>query len=116
LAEFNNKGGIQMAVTKKDAETIRNLVKEGKRITRIVRDDFPEYDYWEVYSTAYGAGERGAQGVKRMITNRLNVLCEVNKDERQNIIDELDDLIWYLYNNFKTNQGKLDSIRQALGK
>ena len=103
-----------MAIPKKDAERMINLVKEGKKIPAIVKEDFPQYDYWDVYSTVYGAGEKAAIGIKMMITNRLNRLCEANKEERQSIIAELDDLILNLYNNYKSNQKKLAAIRDVL--
>lgn len=105
-----------MAIPKKDMEAIRRLAKEGKRISRIREEDFPELDYWDVYSVVYGSGGRSAQGVKWIIQNRLNQLCEAGKGERQGIIDELNELIWDLYNDFKENQKKLDAIRKLLAK
>ncbi len=104
-----------MPIPVRDANKIRNLVKEGKQISRILAEDFPDYGYWEIYAEAYSAGEISALGVKRMITNRLNQLVEASGQRRQDIIDELDDLVWYLYNNYKSSQSKLDSIRQILG-
>ncbi|MFC1914776.1 hypothetical protein ACFLWK_00770 [Chloroflexota bacterium] len=105
-----------MTVPRKDASRMKNLTKEGKQISRIVEEDFPEYDYWDVYSEVYGAGEQSAQGVKWMITNRLNQLVAADSRDRQDIINELNELVWYLYDNYRSNQRKLDSIRQVLGK
>ena len=104
-----------MAIPKRDAGTIKNLAKEGKQISKIVAEDFPEYDYWDVYSVVYAARGQSAQGIKWMITNRLNQLVGANAQDRQSIIDELNDLIWNLYENYKSNQRKLDSIRRTLG-
>jgi hypothetical protein len=103
-----------MSINKKDSEKIITLAKEGKRISKIMEENFPEYEYWEIYSEVYGDGGQSALGVKRMIANRLNQLCEANKKERTQIIDELNDLIWFLYDNHKSNQKKLDTIRKAL--
>jgi len=105
-----------MAIPKKDANRMKNLAREGKQISKISAEDFPEYDYWDVYSEVYGAGEQSAQGVKWMITNRLNQLVAANSRDKQDIIDELNELIWYLYENYRSNQKKLDNIRQILGK
>ena len=105
-----------MAIPKKDANRMKNLAREGKQISKIAAEDFPEYDYWDVYSEVYGAGEQSAQGVKWMITNRLNQLVAANSRDRQAIIDELNELVWYLYENYRSNQRKLDNIRQVLGK
>lgn len=105
-----------MGIPKKDADKMKTLVKEGKQISKIVAEDFPQYDYWEVYSEVYGAGEQSAQGIKWMITNRLNQLAAASTQTRQSIIDELNDLIWYLYENHKSNQRKLNDIRRILGE
>lgn len=105
-----------MGISKKDASKMKNLAREGKQISKIVLEDFPEYDYWDVYSEVYGAGEQSAQGVKWMITNRLNQLVEADSRDRQVIINELNELIWYLYDNHRRNQKKLGKIRQVLSK
>ena len=105
-----------MTIPKRDSDKMKNLTREGKQIAKIVTEDFPEYDYWDVYSEVYGAGERSAPGVKKMITNRLNQLVGANAQNRQSIMDELNELIWYLYENYKSNQRKLNSIRQILSK
>lgn len=110
------KGGVKMAIRKKDADKMKSLAREGKQISKIVAEDFPEYDYWDVYSEVYGSGEQSAQGVKWMITNRLNQLIAANAQDRQRIINELNELIWYLYDNYRSNQRKLENIRQVLGK
>lgn len=105
-----------MAISKKDADKMKNLTREGKQISKIVAEDFPEYDYWDVYSEVYGSGEYSARGVKRMITNRLNQLIQADAENRKRIIDEINDLVWYLYDNYKSSQIKLDSIRETLGE
>ena len=104
-----------MAIGERDAEKIKTLAKEGKRISRIVTEDYPEYDYWDVYSIVYGSGGQAGQGVKRKITNRLNQLASPKVPNKQDIIVELDDLCCFLYDNYKKNQEKLNSIRKILG-
>lgn len=99
---------------KKDADKIIGLVGEGKRISKICEENFPEYDYWDIYCTAHDAGERSSLGTRRMITNRLNKLAMCSINERQNIIDEVDDLVWYLYNRYKDSQQKLENIRKII--
>jgi len=104
-----------MTISKRDADTMKNLVREGKQITRIVEEDFRQYDYWDIYYKVYGSGEQSAQGVKWMITNRLNQLSSADAQTQQEIVEEISDLVWYLYENYKRSQRKLDSIRKALG-
>ncbi len=94
---------------------MKTLAKEGKQISKIVKEDFPKCDYWDVYWQINGAGEQSAQGVKKMITNRLNMLVAAKIQERKDIIEELKELTWYLYNNYKGNRAKLDGIREILG-
>ncbi|MGL6333899.1 hypothetical protein [Aeromonas jandaei] len=84
---------------------IQRIVREGKRISKIMEKDFPEYEYWDIYMAAYDGGERSALGVKRMITNRLNKMVESRKSlERKEIQEELDELAWHLYESLKDSQ------------
>jgi Asp-tRNA(Asn)/Glu-tRNA(Gln) amidotransferase B subunit len=106
-----------MSIPKKDAAKMLRLAKEGKQISRIVAENFKkEYDYWDVYSVVYGAGDQSAQGVKWMITNRLGQLAKANKADRESLVEELSELIMYVYENYKSNQKKLDNIRKILDK
>jgi hypothetical protein len=103
-----------MQLSEKDIELIRKLAKEGKQISKIRDEDFHEFDYWDIYWAVYEDGGQSARGAKWKIANRLKKLSEANKDERERLINELDELIWSLYNNYKDNQKKLDQIRKAL--
>ena len=72
-------------------------------------------DYSEVYIEVYSVGERSSIGIKRMITNRLNAMANgKSKSERSDIVEELRELVWHLYDNHKINQEKLSKIREAL--
>ena len=102
-------------MTPAESKKMKTLAQEGKPISKIM-SDFPELSYWDIYFEVYGNGERSALGVKRMISNRLNQIVDAPKAERKRIVDELNDLVWHLYNNHKTNQKKLQTIRKALGE
>ena len=103
-------------ILKKDAEKMRRLAQEGKQISRIVADDFPNLDYGDVYWAVYGKGERSSQGIKKMISFRIQALVDAgqSQQERKRIAQELNDLVWHLYQNHKTNFDKLSRIRAAL--
>lgn len=103
-----------MITDKRDRERIIQLAREGKQISNIWEDNFSNYDYWDIYEVIYGAGERSAVGVKRMITNRLNKLPSLSKSEQEEMITEIDDLVRYLYTRYKESQRKLDSIRNIM--
>ena len=105
-----------MIIPKSDLSKMKRLVKEGKQITKIVKEDFPQYDYWEILYQLYDAGAQSAQGAKWMITNRLKQLPEADSSVAKVVIREIDDLIEYLYNNYRDNQKKLEAIRDALGE
>ena len=106
-----------MSINRTDAEKMRRLAQEGKKISNVVSEDFPELDYWDVYIEVYGSGERSSLGIKRMITNRLNSLvASTSRIERGKIAKELQGLVWHLYNNHKTNTWKLAKIRETLGE
>jgi len=104
-----------MAISKSDSKKMQRLAQEGKPISKIMTDDFPDVDYWEIYLEVHGGGQRSALGVKRTITNRLTEITKnPNRVERDVIANELNELVWHLYNNHKTNQEKLAKIRKAL--
>jgi len=106
-----------MAVSKADSDKMRRLAQEGKQISKIVAEDFPKLEYWEVYFEVYSAGEKSSRGIKRMITTRLNAMAEsTNKSARSAIAEELHGLVWHLYENHKANREKLSKIRAALGE
>ena len=97
-------------------EHIARLAQEGKQISRIVAEDFPELDYEEVYSAAYRGGQPPAQGLMRMITTRLTRLKTARRSARAELVDEVHDMVRHLYRNHRTNAGKLNTIRKALDK
>jgi hypothetical protein len=106
-----------MEITKADSQKMRRLAQEGKQISKIVAEDFPKLDYWDVYWEVYGSGERSSRGIKRMISNRLRTLIEKKpRSERKAILREIDDLVWHLYENHKQNQQKIGKIRKILGE
>lgn len=104
-----------MEVTKADSKKMQRLAQEGKKISAIRKEDFPKLSYWDVYVEVYGAGKRSALGVKRMITTRIEaVAASKSKKERMAIAEELQELVWHLYDNHKLNQAKLAKIRAIL--
>lgn len=106
-----------MAIKKTDADKMRRLAQEGKQIAKIVSEDFPNHDYWEIYFEVYSLGQRSSLGIKRMVTNRINAIIEnTSKRERLAIAEELHELIWHLYNNHKINHDKLSKIRSVLNE
>ncbi|MCK5270112.1 MAG: hypothetical protein KAJ46_04975 [Sedimentisphaerales bacterium] len=104
-------------MNQKDKMEIKRLAKEGKTIATITAKDYPECDYWDIYQVVYGGGGRSAIGVKRVISNRLKRLGSTKKKaERDMIIQEIEDLVWNIYNRLKSNQQKLYGIRNVLNK
>jgi len=101
----------------KDINKIQSLAQEGKQISKIMEQDFPEYAYWEIYEAVHDSGGKSALGAKRTIANRLSTLATTGKrNEREEIIEEIDDLVWHLYNSLKSSQQKLQAIRKTLDK
>ena len=100
---------------KRHAKLARKLASEGKQISKIFYEDLPQCDYWDIYWAVHENGGKSALGVKRTIANRLNTLSETKKKaERQEIIEEVEELVWHLYESVKTNQKKLSAIRKTL--
>ena len=104
-------------MTKKDKTAIQALAQEGKQLSKIMEQDFPEFEYWEIYEAVHDGGGKSALGVKRTIANRLITLSDTRKKgERTEIIEEIEELVWHLYDSLKLSQRKLDSIRKALDR
>ena len=107
---------FEVKMKKKDEAKIQSLAQEGKQISKIMEEDFPEYAYWDIYEAVHAGGGKSARGVKKTITNRLNTLAETRtKEERYQIIEEVGELVWHLYESLKTSQKKLDTIRKTIG-
>lgn len=100
----------------RDSEIMIRLAREGKQISKIWEEDFPQYHYGDIYFEVYGAGEKSALGAKRMISTRLKKLTSVSKTEQLKMIEEINDLVWHLYDRHKENQHKLDDIREIINK
>ncbi len=100
----------------RDSELIIKLAREGKPISRILEEDFPNYDYWDIYFAVNDAGERSSVGVKRKITNRLYKLTSLSKSEQEDVIREIDELVCFLYDRYKESQQKLDDIRSIMDR
>lgn len=104
-----------MEISQADRSRILHLVQEGKQISKIAEEDFPNLDYWEIYWVAWEGGERSARGAKRMITRRLNLLVGAGRrEDRERLIDEIGDLVSNLYRNHRKSAEKIDKIRKAL--
>ncbi|MDD6794467.1 MAG: hypothetical protein PUE01_03490 [Clostridiaceae bacterium] len=101
---------------KRDSELIIKLAREGKPISKIFEEDFPEYNYWDIYFTVNDAGEKSSVGVKRMITNRLYKITSLPKKEQENVIREIDELVCFIYDRYKESQQKLDDIRNIMDR
>lgn len=54
-------------VEERDSKKMIQLAREGKQISKILEEDFPEYDYCDVYFEVYGSGEKSSLGIRRMI-------------------------------------------------
>lgn len=103
-----------MEIPKRDSDEMIRLAQEGKMISKIVSENYPQYTYEQVRNTVYNSGQRSALGTKRMITNRLNLLPTANKATRELLVEELHELVDLLYTNNKVNQERLDKIRDLI--
>ncbi len=68
-----------MSISQSDSEKMQRLAQEGKQISKIVDEDFPGLDYFDVYFEVYNSGGQSSLGIKKTITNRLNALVDCSK-------------------------------------
>src|ERR1017187_6020891 len=105
-----------MPVSQAEAAKMKRLAQEGKTIANINREDFPDYEYYDIYDVVYAGGQMSARGTKKMITNRLKSLSTATQQQQQTIIDDIGGLVEHMYNNVKANQQTMERIRKALGE
>jgi hypothetical protein len=98
----------------RDTEKIIKLAREGKQIAKIWKEDFPQYDYWDIYMEIHEAGEKSALGTRKKITYRLNKLETLPKRSQSDVIDEVRELVDHLYIRYKESQKKLQEIRSVI--
>lgn len=104
-----------MALTTNDKKQIETLVKEGKKIAHILRENFPKNTYSEIYAIAYERTDGSSLGIKKKITNRLNGLVKTgSKQEKNDLAKEIRELVNALYKQHKEMSAKLSEIRDAL--
>ena len=98
-----------------DKEKMVLLAREGKTISKICKEDFQnKYSYDDIYFEVYAEGERSAMGVKRMISNRLKKLSTLSPQEQEKMVEEIDELVWYLYDRYKISQTRIEDIRAII--
>ena len=95
---------------------IARLAQEGKPISKIVEEDFPDVEYWDAYAAVRGLDQRSSQGLMKMISSRLKKLERAKGNRKAELIDELRDITRHLYRNHKVNARKLDGIRKSLDR
>lgn len=104
-----------MALSADDKKQIAKLVKEGKKISEIRRENFPKYTYGEIYSAAHEKTDGSSLGLKKKITYRLKSLAASNsKSEKNAYAKEIQDLVNALYKQHKEMSAKLAEMREVL--
>ncbi len=102
-----------MNIPKHELEEMNKLLQNGEKITDIW-NKYPNYDYWLIYNAVK---DFSLLGKKRMITNRINnVRNSKSKEERNEFLDEIDNLVTEIYNLSKENGKKLTDIGKILEK
>ena len=90
------------------------MAKSGKTIASISKD--LGVAYWDVHSHVTSVHALSWIGAKKSITNRLNLLKRENdRAKREQLIDEADKCINYLYGEAKNMRGRVERARKALG-
>ena len=88
-----------------DRKRIVRLVGEGHQISKVWRENFPQYSYDDVYWTAYGEGERSARGTQVMISTRPADLESASKAERKAPTEDIGNPVWQQYRTITSNTG-----------
>ncbi len=105
-----------MDISKKDAAKIQQLAQEGKQVSKIQKEDFPNLTWWDIRGVLEEAGTSSSLGLMREITGKLNKAREtVNKDKKlSNDLLRVNKLARQLYERGKEDYKRLDRIRKAV--
>ena len=92
---------------------MNDLVEKGMTMAQLAQN-YPAYDYWEIY---WEVNDASFLGKKRTITNRLKklVTCK-SRREREALAEEAQALLDVLYHTLKGNSKKLIEIDRILRK
>lgn len=102
-------------LTAAEKKQIKNLVKEGKKIAAIQKEQFPHRAYAEIKAVAQEETTGSSLGIKIRITNKLNAMLKAKtKAERSVINKEIRKLVNDLYKQQKAMADKLSKIRLVL--
>ena len=102
-------------LTSTQRKQIKNFISEGKKISEIRRENFPESSYAEIYSAAHDGTDGSSLGIKKKITYRLNKLVAANsKIQKDEFATDIRDLVNSLYRQHKDMSAKLAEIRDVL--
>ncbi|WYD80801.1 MAG: hypothetical protein V8K32_00060 [Candidatus Electrothrix gigas] len=100
-----------MEVSEHDLKEMNDAIKKRKTISQLA-EIFPQYDYSEIY---WAIDDYSFLGKKRMITNRLKKMRSATKKaEREELIDEAQELLDGMYDRLKINSKKLTDIDRVL--
>jgi len=98
-----------MPLSEEEKGRIQQLAWEGKLISKIRQDDFPEYSWEEIYGAAWEGGAQSVLGVQRMITRRLRKLTTAHDQQaREDLVNELERLTRDMYYRVRQNQKKME--------
>ena len=102
-----------MAIKKRELSEMNRRIERGATIAQLAQD-YPKYDYLEIY---WSVNDASFLGKKRTITNRLNSLATCNsRSKREVLAKEAQALLNELYGTLKGNSKKLTQIGRILGK
>lgn len=107
--------GCIVAVTRTQKEKITNLVKEGKNLAAVRRENVPEANYGDIHAIAQKESGGSSLGIKRTITNRLKNLSTAKSEaDKARLVDIIQVLVNDLYRQHKYMADKLDQIRKIM--
>lgn len=101
-----------MAVSDNDLQEMNRLISCGKKISDLARQ-FPQYDYLDIY---WSVNDYSILGKKRSVTNRIEKLrsSTISNDEKEQILNEIQETVNDLYEMLKANGEKLVEIGQII--
>ena len=102
-----------MPISQELLDQAEQMAKAAKPITRIA--EILGVDYYEILDYLYSIGAYSWRGAKGIVTRRLqSLVAESNQTRRQQLADEAQHMVGYLYDQGTSQAQTLDKVKKAL--
>ncbi|OGO04822.1 MAG: hypothetical protein A2Y91_06100 [Chloroflexi bacterium RBG_13_54_8] len=106
-----------MQFSDKQKKKIERMIMKGEKMEAIAKEIGGSCTWQDIQEYCWDSGAMSWQGSKKMITNRLNKFKTTTiQADRQQLADEIDESVSYLYYCAKQMRERILAVENALQK